>query len=176
MARVSAIAAIGKGRVLGKDNQLLWHIPDDLKRFKALTLGHPIIMGRKTFESILAVLGKPLPGRTNVVVTRHPENMKGFGNTSYDGFPKPFIWAGSVEDAIEKAKDAPGGDEIFIGGGGQIYAEALPFTDKLYLTLIDDEKEGDSFFPAYEDVFTEVVFEEEREHEGLRYTWVDIER
>ncbi len=181
MARVSAIAAMGKNRVLGKDNQLLWHIPDDLKRFKQLTLGHPIIMGRKTFESILAALGKPLPGRTNIVVTRNPEimlkNMAQESPSVYQGVAlKNVVVVGSITEAIEKAKEVDGGEETFIGGGGQIYAEALPFTDKLYLTLIDDEKEGDSFFPAYEDVFTKVAFEEGREYEGLHYRWVDLER
>jgi dihydrofolate reductase len=165
MAQVSAIAAIGKNRVLGKDNQLLWQIPDDLRRFKQLTFGHPVVMGRKTFESIVAVLGKPLSGRTNVVVTRDE-------SWQYEG----VLVAGSIEEAIGKAKTAPGGDEVFIGGGGEIYRQALPFTDKLYLTLIDDEKEGDSFFPEYEDEFKKVTFEESREHEGLAYRWVDLER
>lgn len=165
MARVSAIAAIGKNRVLGKNNQLLWHIPDDLKRVRALTMGHPLVMGRKTFDSIIAVRSSALPGRTSVVVTRdaawaHPE----------------AVVAHSIEEAIEKAKGAPGAEEIFIFGGGQIYTEALPFTNKLYLTLIDDEKEGDSFFPAYEAEFTKKVFEESREFQGLTYRWVDLER
>ena len=165
MARVSAIAAIGKHRVLGKGNQLLWHIPDDLKRFKALTLGHPVVMGRKTFESIVAVLGKPLPGRTNLVVTRDSARQS-----------EGVIVAGSIEEAIEKAKAEGGGEEVFIGGGGEIYRQALPFTDKLYLTLIDDEKDGDSFFPEYEGEFKKRVFEEVREYEGLKYRWVDLER
>lgn len=165
MARVSAIAAIGRNRVLGKDNQLLWHIPDDLKRFKEITSGHPIIMGRKTFESILATLGKPLPGRTNIVVTRD-------ASWRHEG----VIAAASIEDAIMKAAKAPGSDEVFIGGGGEIYRQALPFTDRLYLTLIEDDKEGDSFFPEYENEFTKVVSDETREHEGLKYRWVDLER
>lgn len=162
---ISVIAAIGRNRTLGKNNELLWRIPDDLKRFKELTLGHPVIMGRKTFESILASLGKPLPGRTNIVVTRDASWRK-----------EGVITASSIEDAIEKAKSAPGGEEIFIGGGGQIYAEALPFAQKLYLTVIEDEKDGDTFFPLYESVFMKVIFEEERESEGLRYRWVDLER
>ncbi|MBL8158491.1 dihydrofolate reductase [bacterium] len=165
MARVSAIAAIGRNRVLGKDNQLLWHIPDDLKRFKEITSGHPIIMGRKTFESILASLGKPLPGRTNIVVTRD-------ASWQHEG----VLTAASIEDAIMKAAKAPGADEVFIGGGGEIYRQALPFTDRLYLTLIEDDKEGDSFFPEYENEFTKVVSDETREHEGLKYRWVDLER
>lgn len=166
---ISIVVALGNGRLhnraLGKDNQLLWHIPDDLKRFKALTMGHPVVMGRKTFESILASLGKPLSGRTNIVVTRD-------ASWQHEG----AITATSIEDAIEKAKQSPGGEEIIIGGGGEIYRQALPFVDKLYLTLIEDDQEGDSFFPEYEHEFTKVVSDEAREHEGLKYRWVDLER
>ena len=162
---ISIVAALGSNRTLGKDNRLLWHIPDDLKRFKRLTLGHPVIMGRKTFDSILAVLGKPLPGRTNIVVTRDP-------SWAHEG----AIAASSIEEAIEEAKTAPGGDEIFIGGGGEIYRQALPLVDKLYLTLIEDDAEGDSYFPEYEHAFTRTSFEEERRYEGLQYRWVDLER
>lgn len=168
-ARISIVVALGRGRlhnrVIGKDNQLLWHIPDDLKRFKALTLGHPVIMGRKTFESILAVIGKPLPGRTNIVVTRQ------------HGYAVPGATvAHSLIEAIGIAEGAPGGEEIFIGGGGELYKEALPFVSKLYLTLIDDEKEGDSYFPPYEEIFTKKIFEEPREWDGLTYRWIDLER
>ena len=166
---ISIVVALGNGRlhnrVLGKDNKLLWHIPDDLKRFKALTRGHPVVMGRKTFESIVAVIGKPLPERTNIVITRDAQ-------WQYQG----ALRAGSLEEGIELAKKAPGADEIFIGGGGQIYAAALPLVDKLYLTLIEDDKEGDSYFPAYEHLFTKKVFEEKREWNGLKYTWVDLVR
>ena len=162
---ISIVAALGRNRVLGKDNQLLWHIPDDLKRFKALTLGHPVIMGRKTFESILAALGKPLPGRANIVVTRDAK-------WQHEG----PVAAASIEDAIMKAAKAHGSEEIFIGGGGEIYRQALPYVDKLYLTLIEDDKEGDSFFLEYEHEFTKVVSDETREHEGLKYRWVDLER
>ena len=187
MSRVAAIAAIGRNRELGKGNELLWHIPDDLKRFKRLTLEHPVIMGRKTFESIIAAIGKPLPGRTNIVVTRDLQKIVDIipqqsHSTSQgvalknDGHTKPVIVASSVEDAIQRARQAPGSEEIFIGGGGQIYAEALPYVDKLYLTLIDDEKEADSFFPPYEGQFTNIISDEVREHEGLKYRWVDVER
>jgi dihydrofolate reductase len=158
---VSAIAAIGaKNRALGKDNKLLWTIPDDLKRFRAITKGHPVIMGRKTFESI----GRPLPDRPNIIVTRDSA-------LSHDG----MIVTHSVEAAIEKAKELDR-EEIFIIGGGQIYKEALPYTDKLYLTLIDDEREGDSFFPPYEDEFTNKTFEEPHEWNGIKYRFVDLER
>lgn len=169
MARVSAVAAIGRGRELGKEGKLLWHIPDDLKRFKALTKGHPVIMGRKTFESIVGYLGGPLPERTNVVVSRgeRPHEYSGgrFGSV---------VWASSVEDALEKAKALD--EEVFIGGGAQLYEAALPYTDRLCLTLVDDAKDADSFFPPYEREFTHLISEEAREWRGLNYRWVDFER
>lgn len=163
---IAAVVAIGRNRELGKENKLIWHIPDDLKRFKKLTLGHPIIMGRKTFESIIEILGKPLPERTNIVVTRD----KGW---NYDG----VLTASSIEEAKELAKNQVGADEIHIGGGAQIYEQALPHIDKLYLTLIDAEApDADTFFPPYERLFTNKTFEEEHEWNGLKYRWVDLER
>ncbi|KKW19878.1 MAG: Dihydrofolate reductase [Parcubacteria group bacterium GW2011_GWA2_51_10] len=162
--KVCAVVAIGKNRELGKGGKLLWHIPDDLQRFKKLTMGHPIIMGRKTFESIVGYLGTPLPGRTNIVVTRDP-------NWKYEG----IIATDSLKKAIEKAK-ALDSTEIHIGGGAEIYRQALPFIDKLYLTIIDDAKEADTFFPEYEKEFTKKTFEEMREWNGLTYRWVDLER
>lgn len=164
MAPVSMIVAFGKNRVMGKENKLLWHIPDDLKRFKSLTLGHPVIMGRKTFESIVALLGKPLPGRINIVVTRN----EGWG---YPG----VVVARSVEDSLIKAQ-ALNPEQIFIGGGAQIYEQALPHTNKLYLTIIDDEKAGDVYFPEYEKAFTKKSFEETHEHQGISYRWIDLEK
>lgn len=172
---ISIVAAISRNRVLGKDNKLLWHIPDDLQRFKRLTLGHPIIMGRKTFESILTTLGKSLPGRTNIVVTRDASRLN-LDASRFNLDVQDVATASSIKEAIEKARQAPGGDEIFIGGGGEIYRQALPFVDKLYLTLIEDDKEGDSYFPEYKKEFTKKVFEEHHEHEGIKYTWVDLER
>lgn len=164
-ARICAVVAIGKNRELGLDGKLLWHIPDDLKRFKALTLGHPIIMGRKTFESILGYTqGKPLPGRTNIVVTRD-------SSWRYEG----VVIASSLEEAIAKGRELDE-TEVHIGGGQQIYEQALPHIDKLYLTLVEDEKQADSFFPPYEKEFTKKVFEEAGEWNGLKYTWVDLER
>lgn len=158
------VAAIGKHRALGKGDKLLWHIPDDLKRFKALTKGHPIILGRKTFESIVGYLGKPLPERTNIVLTRDT-------SWSYPG----VVVAHSLEEALAKARELKP-IEIHIGGGAALYEQILPQVDKLYLTLIDDEKEADSFFPPYEHLFTKKVREEAREYNGLTYTWVDLER
>lgn len=161
------MVAIGKNRELGKGGKLLWHIPEDMKRFKALTLGHPVIMGRKTFESIIAILGKPLPGRTNIVVTRSSTTL-GAGDPN-------VIVTHSLEEALAKARELDS-EEIHIGGGAELYAQALPFVDRLYLTLIDDTKDADTFFPPYESEFTKKISEEHREHEGLKYTWVDLER
>lgn len=168
-SHISIIAALGSGRtrVVGKDGELLWHIPDDLKRFKKLTLAHPVIMGRKTFESILRYLAGPLPGRANIVLTRNPHNDL----RSRYGVEVEC----SLQNAIEKARLLDT-EEIFIGGGAQVYAEALPLADRLYLTLIDDEKEGDSFFPPYEHLFKTVVAYESRERNGLHYRWVTLDR
>lgn len=165
---ISIVVAIGNGRlhnrVLGKNNELLWRIPEDLKRFRSITRGHPVIMGRKTFQSIVAARGSGLPDRPNIVVTRDRA-------WHFDG----AIVVHSLDEGIAKAKELDQ-EEIFIGGGGDIYAQALPLVDKLYLTLIDDEKEGDSYFPAYEDQFTLKTFEEEHEWGGVRYRWVNLER
>lgn len=163
--QIAAVVAIGRNRELGKDGKLLWHIPDDLKRFKCLTEGHPIIMGRKTFDSIVGYVGGPLPKRTNIVVTRDT-------SWSYEGV---FV-VHSLEAAIKKAKNSPGADEIHIGGGAELYKQALPMIDKLYLTLIDAKADADSFFPQYEKEFTKKTFEERHEWKGLKYRFVDLER
>ncbi|RJQ33982.1 dihydrofolate reductase [Candidatus Parcubacteria bacterium] len=166
MGKIAAVVAIGRNRELGNGNKLLWHIPDDLKRFKALTKGHPIIMGRKTFESIVGYVGGLLPDRINIVVTRDQSYV-------YEG----AVVAHSLEEAIEIAKGQPGADEIHIGGGAELYKQALPLIDKLYLTLVDAEApEADAFFPEYADQFTKKVFEESHEWKGLKYTWIDLER
>jgi dihydrofolate reductase len=166
--RVSIVAAIGAGRSfnggLGKDGKLLWHIPDDLRRFKELTMGHPVIMGRKTFESIVDIIGKPLPGRTNIVITRDP-------NWQYEN----VLVFHSLEEALAKARELDQ-EEIHIGGGAQLYEQALPYVDRLYLTLVDDNKEADAFFPAYEHLFTKTLSEESGEYNGLRYRWVNLEK
>ncbi len=169
--KIVIVVALGKNRELGRDEKLLWHIPDDLKRFKALTLGHPIIMGRKTFESIVQQLGKPLPGRTNIVVTRDPGYRQGADDRGFHD----IVVAHSFDEAIARAKTL-NPKEIHIGGGSQLYKLALPYTDRLHLTLIDDSAEADTFFPEYEGQFPIETFREERHHNGLKYTWVDLER
>lgn len=133
---ISAIAAIGRNRELGKSGKLIWRIPEDMRRFKEITTGHPVIMGRKTYESI----GKPLPNRVNIVITR---------NADYDA--EGCIVVQTIEDAIAQAKKHDS-EEIFIIGGGQIYEHAMRLTDKLYLTIVDAESsDADAYFPHYDD-------------------------
>jgi len=159
--RISIIAVLGtKTRAIGKAGGLLWRIPGDLPRFKALTMGHSIIMGRKTYQSI----GKVLPGRTNIVVTRNPQ----FATLGASG-------AKSLEQAFEIAKVAPGGDEIFVIGGGEIYAQALPLAHRLYLTLVDSDEPGDTFFPDYSS-FTHKIHEEHNPSSTPSYAFVILER
>lgn len=162
-AKICIVVAISAAdRAIGKEGKLLWHIPDDMKRFKQLTLGHPVIMGRKTFDSILSYLGNPLPDRTNIVVTR--------SNISIDG----CLVHHSIEDALAYAHTIEE-NEIHIGGGSEIYREVLPHVDRLYLTLVHDTKEADAYFPEY-DEFTTEIFREEHEHNGLKYTWLTLEK
>lgn len=163
MSMVSMVVALGKDNVIGKDNGLLWHLPDDLKHFKNVTLGHPVIMGRNTWESIPEKF-RPLPGRTNIVVTKNEE---------YDALGA--ITARSLEDAMEQAKLAPGSEEICIIGGGQLYAATLPQTDRIYLTLVDDDAKGTVFFPDYSE-FSEVISEEAHEENGISYVWKTVAR
>ncbi|MFA6519383.1 MAG: dihydrofolate reductase [Candidatus Paceibacterota bacterium] len=139
--RISLIAAIGKKRELGFEGKLLWHLPDDMRRFKELTAGHPVIMGRKTWESLPEKF-RPLPGRTNIVVTRQV-GYEASGATVVDG----------LSDAFLSAEGAPGSNETFVIGGGELYAAALPYANRLYLTLVDDEAGADTFFPSYEQNF-----------------------
>jgi len=159
---ISAIAAIGaRNRALGRGNDLIWKIPEDMERFKKLTTGHPVIMGRKTYESI----GRPLPNRTNIVVTR---------DTGY--VAAGCVIAHSVDEALEKAR-AVEQKEIFIIGGSYIFNEALPHTNRLYLTLVDSDEEGDVYFPEYEKEFThELEREDHQTSDGLHYTYLTLER
>jgi len=162
--RISAVAVLGRNtRALGKDGGLLWRLPEDMQRFKALTMGHPVIMGRRTWDSIPDKY-RPLPGRTNIVVTRSPEFAA-----------EGVLVARSIEKALEIARDSEGSEEICIIGGGEIYRLALPYTNRLYLTLVDDDAPGDTFFPPY-DEFTKVL-EEEAHPEGVPpYTFTTLER
>ena len=129
---ISLIVALDKNRVIGLNNAMPWHLPGELQYFKETTMGKPIIMGRKTFESI----GRPLPGRRNIVITRNPQ---------YDA--EGIELAYSLDEAIKLAGDV---EEIMIIGGQQIFTESLPLADRLYITEIDYAFEGDTYFPAYE--------------------------
>ncbi|WP_372866540.1 dihydrofolate reductase [Pseudomonas sp.] len=132
------IAALAQNRVIGRDNQLPWHLPADLKHFKALTLGKPIIMGRKTWDS----LGRPLPGRLNLVVSRQPSLQ----------FEGAEVFA-SLEAAIVRAEQwarEQGVDELMLIGGAQLYQQALPLAARLYLTRVDISPEGDAWFPEFD--------------------------
>ncbi|KQS33464.1 dihydrofolate reductase [Dyadobacter sp. Leaf189] len=128
--KIGIVVAVADNGVIGKDNQLLWRLPDDLKRFKQLTLGHPMIMGRKTFESI----GKPLPGRTSIVVTRNADFAS-------DG----IMVVHSLDEALEAARQIEN-EEAFIIGGGELYKQAQSIADRLYVTEVHTEIEGDTHF------------------------------
>lgn len=163
---ISAIAAISaRSRALGKKNELLWHIPEDLKHFKKLTTGHIVIMGSKTHESI----GRALPNRTNIVISRNPE-YKAEGCIVVHSLEESFSSSQELENKT------PTG-EVFVIGGGQIYTAALPYIDRLYLTLVDDPGEGaDTFFPEYESLFTKKISEHSGTDGGISYTRVILER
>lgn len=135
--RRSLVVAHDRNRLIGRDNGLPWRISEDLKRFKAITMGKPIVMGRKTFQSI----GRPLPGRPNIVVTRDPAFQADGVHVVHD---LASAWALAERLAAES-----GEAEIMVIGGGQIYAELLPSADRLYVTLVDGAFEGDAYFPPY---------------------------
>jgi dihydrofolate reductase len=128
---ISIIVAMSRNLVIGKDNGLTWHLPADLRHFKETTMGKPLIMGRKTYES----MKEALPGRTNIVITRQ------------DSYKAPgCLVAATPEKAVEMAKDEK---EIFIAGGGEIYRHFMPVTDRMYVTVVDHDFEGDTHFPRF---------------------------
>ena len=152
--KLAIIAAIARNRAIGKDGKLPWHISEDLKRFKRLTTGHAILMGRKTYES----LGRPLPNRRNVVLSSTP--MRGV--ESYSSIPVALRALHNEE-------------HVYVIGGGQIYAQLLDRTDELYLTLVDQHVEGDTFFPPYEQLIgTRFKLAHREEREG--FSFVDYVR
>jgi dihydrofolate reductase len=165
-----AVAAMSLNRVIGAGNKIPWHLPEDFKWFKQLTTGHVVIMGRKTFES----LGKPLPNRVNIVLSRHPgalqrdfpqifgEAWVGRGKTQISEQPHQFelpkLGGAAAADLriikdVMKLDPASSPLEFFIAGGAQVYEQCLPFCSDLYLTVVKREVEGDAFFPSFEDKF-----------------------
>ncbi|MBO6212422.1 dihydrofolate reductase [Algoriella sp.] len=159
---INVIVAKASNNVIGAKNDLIWHLPNDLKHFKNLTSGHPIIMGRKTFES----LGRPLPNRTNIVVTRDKDWQA-------ENIEKVF----SLEKAIESAKKI--NEDIYIIGGGNIYKQAMEFADVLYITEVHHEFEGDTYFPEIdEEIWEEVARENfmKDEKHPYAYSYVTYKR
>lgn len=160
-AKISMIAVLSeKNRAIGVKNGLLWKIQGDLPRFKTLTTGHPIIMGRLTYESI----GRPLPNRTNIVITKSntPPKIPG------------LVVVSSPEEALKKAREIDM-DEIFIIGGGKIYSEMIKDADRLYLTIVHDEPSADTFFPDYTD-FKKVILKEEHPEHTPTFTYLTLEK
>ena len=140
---LTIIAAVSENNALGKDNQLLWHLPEDFKRFKTLTSGHYIIMGRKTFESF----PKPLPNRTHIIITRQNDYQA----------PEGCIVVSSLEKAMELC---PANEEAFVIGGGEIYQQALDIVDKIDVTRVHTTIDADTFFPEIDTNIWKLVFEE----------------
>lgn len=157
---ISIIAAISKNRVIGGNNKLLWKLPADLKHFKNVTSGKTVIMGRKTFESI----GKPLPNRKNIIVTRDI-------NYRVDD----CIICGSIEDAVLMCDDS---DESFIIGGGEIYTQSLNLSNRIYLTLINQEFDGDTYFPDLGPEWVKVsrIDHQPDEKNKYKYSFIEYEK
>lgn len=147
---LSVIVAMAHNRVIGLNNQMPWHLPADLAWFKKNTLNKPVIMGRKTFESI----GRPLPNRHNIVISRQIE--------SSDNKISNVSWVKSIDEAISLAQ-AQQPDEVFIIGGGNIYQQVLPLIDRLYLTHIDAELQGDTYFPDYLPEQWQVIYQQDHQ-------------
>jgi len=157
--RLSIIAAVGQNCELGKKNELIWRISADLKRVKALTMGHPIIMGWNTYQSI----GRPLPGRTNIVLSFEPVDIPG------------CMVVTSLDEALEKAREVED-EEIFIFGGASVYAATIDIADRLYLTRIEaTDPEADAFFPDYS-AFTKIISTEAHPEYTPPYTWLTLEQ
>ena len=151
---ISIIVAIAENYAIGKNNDLLWHIPEDLKRFKRITSGHKIIMGKRTYESLPY---RPLKNRTNIVISDIPGDR-------YEG----CVMAYSMEEAMEHC---PADEECFIIGGGMVYRQFLPLADKLYITWVDKAFDADIFFPEIDPYTWEETEREEGNGEGLDFTY-----
>jgi dihydrofolate reductase len=157
--RISLIAAVARNGGIGRGNDLVWRESEDLQRFKRLTLGHPIIMGRRNWDSI----GRPLPGRRSIVLSR---------NTGWQAAGAER--AASLDEALRLAGDVP---QVFVIGGAEVYAAALPRADELLLTEIDAEFEADVFFPSWKrEDFVEQSSEPRTSAEGVRYRFVNYQR
>jgi len=159
MSRLNLIVAMARNRVIGIDNTLPWHLPEDLKHFKHLTMGHHIVMGRKTYDSI----GRPLPGRTTVIVSRDPDYaMAG------------CLVAHTLDEAVRLCADD---DQAFFVGGSSLYEQALPLAERLYITEIQADYEGDAHFPEFDPgEWRETARESQVDDAGLAYDFVTYDR
>lgn len=147
MPNVNLVACVQTPNMgIGLNNDLVWRFTEDLKRFKELTHNHPVIMGRKTYESI----GRPLPQRTNIVLS---------GDINYVN--NDVFVARNISEAMACAIESLGGKEVFVIGGSKVYSDFMPFANKLYLTLVEGDRECDTYFPNYDDLRWEVIFEKE---------------
>ncbi len=173
---INVICILGENNAIGKNNKLIWNIPDDLKHFKKITENHPIIMGRKTFESI----SRPLPNRTNIIITRD-KDYKAEGCYICNSLDEAIEYARSHSSPLEGSKGgvkplSSVSQEIFIIGGGEIYRQALPCADKLYLTIVEDSpKDANTFFPDYSE-FKNILSEKKHEYNGLKYKFMELTR
>lgn len=159
--RISIVAALARNRAIGRDNAMPWRLPEDLRRFKRLTLGHAVIMGRKTFESI----GSPLSGRNNIVLTR-----------SRDWAPSGCVVVHTLESALAAIDET---QDAFVIGGAQIYALAMPLARRLYMTEIERDFDGDAFFPEFDRSRWREISREQHASggpEGFDYAFVEYER
>jgi dihydrofolate reductase len=160
--RVALVAAVARNGVIGRDGTVPWRLPEDMEHFRAATIGHPVVMGRRTWDS-LPDRFRPLPERRNVVVTRNPD-------WSGEGAER----AGSIEDALRLLEDEP---RVSVIGGGELYAAALPLADELLLTEIDSKVDGDTFFPGFDhSEFAEVSREPHVSADGTAFSFVTYVR
>ncbi|MDY0029474.1 MAG: dihydrofolate reductase [Pseudobdellovibrionaceae bacterium] len=161
---ISLIVAMAENRIIGKGNDLPWHIPEDLKFFKTTTTGKPVIMGRKTFDSILARIGKPLPGRPHYIVSRSPITYEGVTGCT------------SLEDAVAQARADHPDTETIIMGGASIYEQALSLTDRIYLTIVHAQVEGDAWFPKIKDEEWRMTDRRESSDDNWSYEFLILDR
>ncbi len=170
--KISIIVAIDSKNGIGKNNDLLFKIHEDYKRMKKIISGHPLVMGRKTFESI----GRVLPENTSIIITQNSDYQFPDFVETIDAKQKCIV-VHSLEDGIKEAKTVSGSDEIFIFGGGEIFAEALRknLVDKLYLTIVEGNFDADTFFPDYSK-FKKVVYGKKGEAEGYKYKFLELEK
>lgn len=165
---ISIIAAMDQKRGIGKDNKIPWHIREDLIKLKSLTRGHIVILGRKTYDSMVFYYnrtGNPMPGKLYFVVTREKSYIPARDNA---------MAVSSIEEAIAKAKEQEQ-NETFIIGGHQIFEQTIGLADKLYLTIVEGDFDADTFFPDYSD-FKKIASEEKRESDGYRYRFLELEK